>query len=372
MKIIELETWHCKRDLSLFPESRAGANMPWDVVALRLKTDAGVEGIASALAARSGRITETYLHDNIAPVVLGRHIEDREAIWHDLWTLDRHLTFFPVYLPGPIDTAMWDAAAKAANLPLYKFLGAFRDRLPAYASGLFHERDEDYVTEALAYKRRGIPGYKVHSPSPWRRDIEVHRAVREAVGPDFPLLCDPVGDYTLDQAIAVGRDLEKLGYVWFEEPFRDFELYKYTELCRALDIAVAATETTRGGPWGVAQVIQQRAADIVRADVSWKAGVTGTMKICRLAEAFGMNCELHTTTMALMDVANLHVSCAIKNCEYFELFVPEEAFQFPLKGTLPIDARGDAVVPNAPGLGVEMDWDAIDRLCVSHRVSKAK
>lgn len=369
MKVTKIETWHCRRELSLFPETRAGRNMPWDVVVLRLVTDAGVEGLASALAARSGRITEAYLHENIAPVVLGRHVEEREKIWQDLWTLDRHLTFFPVYLPGPVDVALWDAAAKAANQPLHRYLGSCRDGLPAYASGLFYDHDDDYVNEALAYKKAGIPGYKVHSPSPWRRDIEVHQAVREAVGDDFLLFCDPVGDYTLDQAIRVGRGLEDLGYEWFEEPFRDFELAKYTELCRALDIAVAATETTRGAHWGVAQAIAQRAADIVRADVSWKAGVTGTMKICHLAEAFGMNCEIHTTTMAFMDVANLHVSCAVKNCEYFELFVPEDAFQFPLKGRLPIDERGWAMAPNAPGLGVEIDWDEVDRLSVSHRVS---
>ncbi|MDR3435917.1 enolase C-terminal domain-like protein [Telmatospirillum sp.] len=371
MKITEIETWHCQRDLSLFPESRAGGNMPWDVVVLRLNTDAGVAGYASALAARSGRITEAYLHENIAPVILGRDVTDREKIWHDLWTLDRHLTFFPVYLPGPVDVALWDLAARAADLPLYKYLGAYRDRLPAYASGLFHDTVDEYVDEAKAYQQRGIPGYKVHGPGPWRRDMEVHRALRDAVGPDYLLFSDPVGEYTLDQAIKVGRDLEKLNYVWFEEPFRDFELYKYQALCEALDIAVAATETTRGGHWGVAQAISQRAADIVRADVSWKAGVTGTMKIAHLAESFGLNCEIHTTTMAYMDVANLHVSCAIRNCEFFELFVPEEAFQFPMLGKLPIDKLGNACAPQGPGLGVELDWDSIDKLCISHRVSTA-
>lgn len=371
MKITKFETWRCHRDLSLFPADRAGANMPWDVVVLRLETDTGHQGHASALAARSGLITETYLHDNIAPVVLGRDAFDRERIWHDLWTLDRHLTFFPAYLPGPVDVALWDLAARAANLPLYQYLGAYRDRLPAYASGLFHDTVEQYVSEALFHRDRGLPGYKVHGPGPWRRDIEVHRALREAVGPDFLLFADPVGEYTLDQAIRVGRDLEKLDYVWFEEPFRDFELYKYQALCEALDIPIAATETTRGGPWGVAQAIHQRAADIVRADVSWKAGITGTLKIAHMAEAFGLNCEIHTTTMAYMDVANLHVSCAIRNCEYFELFVPEEPFRFPMLGALPIDAKGDAVVPRGPGLGVDLDWAEIDRLCVTHRVSTA-
>jgi L-alanine-DL-glutamate epimerase-like enolase superfamily enzyme len=91
------------------------------------------------------------------------------------------------------------------------------------------------------------------------------------------------------------------------------------------------------------------------------------MKIAHLAEAFGLNCEIHTTTMAYMDVANLHVSCAIRNCEYFELFVPEEPFRFPMKGSLPVDATGMAHVPQEPGLGVALDWDEIDGLCVSHR-----
>lgn len=119
--------------------------------------------------------------------------------------------------------------------------------------------------------------------------MKVHAAVREAVGDDFILMTDPVGDYTLDEAIRVGRQLEKLNYKWFEEPFRDFELYKYSELCRALDIPIAATETTRGCHWGVAQVIAQRAADIIRADVSWKDGITGALKIAHLSEAFGLN-----------------------------------------------------------------------------------
>ncbi|MGO9966956.1 MAG: enolase C-terminal domain-like protein, partial [Bryobacteraceae bacterium] len=71
------------------------------------------------------------------------------------------------------------------------------------------------------------------------------------------LMSDPVAEYSLEEAIRVGRDLEKLDYHWFEEPFRDFELLKYAKLCAALDIAIAGTETTRGGPGGVAQVREE-------------------------------------------------------------------------------------------------------------------
>ena len=371
--VTSLETWRCQRHEALFDSARTGRSpMNWDVVVLRLTTDDGRRGHATALAARSSLVTQNYLHETIAPVVLGRRVSEREAIWHELWTIDRHLTFFPVYLPGPVDVALWDLAAQAAGLPLYQFLGECRTSLPVYASSLFMASVDTYANEMRSYIARGIPAYKAHPPGPWRRDMEVHRALREAAGADYVLMSDPVAEYSLEEAIRVGRELEKLNYHWFEEPFRDFELTKYAKLCAALDIPIAGTETTRGGPWGVAQAIALNAVDIVRADVSWKAGVTGTLKIAHLAEAHGLRCEVHCTTMGFMDMANLHVSCAIKNCEYFELLVPEEPFRFPMKDKYPIDKNGIAHVPQKPGIGVELDWDAIDNVCVEHKTTKAK
>lgn len=373
MKIVKFETWWVKRDKCLFDEKRKGKSaMDWDVVVLKLTTDNGIEGIATALAARSGKVTESYLYDNIAPIVIGRSPYDREKIWHELWNIDRHLTFFPVYLPGPVDVALWDICAKAAGLPLYQYIGAYRTQLPVYASGLFHEKTDDYVNEALYYQSKGIRCYKAHPPGPYELDMEIHQKLREAVLPEMKLMSDPVAEYTLEEAIKVGRHLEKLDYVWFEEPFRDFELSKYTQLCATLDIPIAATETTRGCHWGVAQAINQKAVDIVRADVSWKCGVTGTLKIAHLAESFGMQCEIHTTTMNYMDIVNLHVSCAIRNCKYFEYFVPEEDFQFPMKGLLPIDDNGMITVPQNPGIGVELDWDLIEKNCISYQVLEDK
>ena len=237
--------------------------------------------------------------------------------------------------------ALWDLAAKAANLPLFRFLGAYRTTLPVYASSLFLPEPALYVEQARAYAARGIRAYKAHPPGPWRRDMEVHRALRSELGPEHVLMTDPVAEYTLETAIRVGRDLERLEFAWFEEPFRDVELAKYARLCAALDIPIAATETTHGGPAGVAQAIAFGAVDIVRADVSWKPGVTGTLKIAHLAEAHGLQCELHATTMGITDIANLHVACAIRNCEYFELLVPEEPFRFPMLGRVP-DRRGRA------------------------------
>jgi L-alanine-DL-glutamate epimerase-like enolase superfamily enzyme len=71
-----------------------------------------------------------------------------------------------------------------------------------------------------------------------------------------------------------------------------------------------------------------------------------------------------------MDIANLHVSCAIRNCEFFELLIPEDPFRFPMKDPYPIDAQGQAHVPQKPGLGVELDWAAIDRTCIEHKTTR--
>ena len=86
MKITEFETWWVSRDKCLFDAKRqGGAAMNWDVIAIRIGTDTGIDGIATCLAARSGGVSENYLYDNIAPVIMGRDPHDREAIWQELW-----------------------------------------------------------------------------------------------------------------------------------------------------------------------------------------------------------------------------------------------------------------------------------------------
>jgi L-alanine-DL-glutamate epimerase-like enolase superfamily enzyme len=86
-----------------------------------------------------------------------------------------------------------------------------------------------------------------------------------------------------------------------------------------------------------------------------------------LTEAFGMVCEIHTTTMGLMDVANLHVSCAAANTRFHELYAPHEQWAFPMREPLPIDDAGYIHVPNGAGLGVSLDWDLVDDSTRWHR-----
>lgn len=337
-----------------------GGKASHDIVFLQVKTDAGLEGNAFAWGGRSGQATAHLIASIIRPLLIGEDPLNREQLWQSVRRMDRWWGFLPIYAHGPIDVALWDIGAKAAGLPLYRFLGAYRNRLPAYASSLILPTIDAFVQQAKEYRSMGYRAYKIH---PWgdpRRDVEAYRALRSDLGDDMVLMTDPVAGYTQQQALKIGRELERLNYYWFEEPLSDYDIYGYQELCRALEIPIAGVESTPGGLFGTTQYLTQRAVDIVRSDVSWKGGVTGLMKTAALCEAFGVNCEIHTTTNALLDYANLHVSCAIQNCEYFEVLIPQEPFSFGVRNPIRIDADGFVTAPEAPGLGAEIDYDLLD------------
>lgn len=120
--------------------------------------------------------------------------------------------------------------------------------------------------------------------------------------------------------------VEELGYHWYEEPLRDFDLHGYRMLTDKLDIPVAAVEVAPGAMYSTPEYITTRAVDIVRSDVSFKGGVNQLKKTAALCEAFGLNLEVHTNASAVIDAANLHVIASMRNTEFYEQLVPEELF----------------------------------------------
>jgi len=364
-RIVRFESWICRRGSSpgTGPASagqRGDLGEPGaEVVLVRLTDGDGVEGLGAAQVAFTPKIALAYLTDIVAKVVLGRESTDREAIWQELFALNQRSVFFPTNLPGPVDVALWDMAARAAGLPLYRYLGAYRSALPVYASSQYMSSADDYVRDAIVHQAQGIGAYKIHPFGDWRSHLEIAEAVRAKL-PDMKLMLDPAANYTLPQAVTVGRALERLDFVWLEEPFFDYFISKYIELCRTLDMPILATETSAGGPAGVAEFIRCGAADIVRADVLLKWGVTGMVKIMRLAEAFGLNCEPHATGVGIMDLATLHVACAASNAEWYEMLVPADTWRFPLAQALKIDEHGYVHVPDSPGIGAVVDWGVVD------------
>lgn len=341
-----------------YPNSYQGA-AGQQVVLIDVKTDEGIDGYSMGWGVRGGVRTAEEIAAVIRPQLIGEDPIDRERIYHKIEKADRWGGQLPFSTYGPVDVALWDITAKKAGLPLYKFIGGYRDRMPAYATGPAYPSPEDYVKEGLLAKKLGFRGYKLHPPGKADLDIECCRRVREAVGPDFPLMSDPVGAYNFEEAMRVGRALEKLGFLWYEEPLYDYEIHNYVRLTQALDIPVVACEWVAGRYHLAAEYIVRGAVDAVRSDVAWKGGFTGYLKTAHLCEAFGLNCEIHFGSYSLLNLANLHAACGVKNCTYLELVT--EMNNFGIKpSVMKLDSEGFVHAPNKPGLGVEIDWDVIE------------
>jgi L-alanine-DL-glutamate epimerase-like enolase superfamily enzyme len=260
-----------------------------------------------------------------------------------------------------VDVALWDIAGKAANLPIHRLLGTCRATAPAYASSAVMPRVQDYVDEALRFREAGWTAYKIHPRCIPKVDVEICAAVKAAVGDSMVLMLDSMWSYGYEDAVRVGLAIQDLGFYWYEDPLAEDDVYGYTKLRPQLKIPILATEHSPGGMYGYTEWIRQQATDMLRGDVALKGGITPMVKIAHLAEAFRMKCEIHHGGNSLNNVANLHVTMAIPNCEYFEVLQPDAAQKHGLVQDIEVDANGLVHAPDRPGLGYEIDWDLIQR-----------
>ena len=172
-------------------------------------------------------------------------------------------------------------------------------------------------------------------------------------------MLDSMWAYTYEEALRVGRAIEALDYFWYEDPLAEEDIYGYVKLHSKLDIPIMATEYAPGGFYGMAQWVHQGATDILRGTWLSRGGVTPLVKIAHLAEAFRMKCEIHHGGNSLNNVANLHVTMAIPNCDYYEVFPASGANKYGLVADIEVDERGLVHAPEEPGLGYEIDWDLV-------------
>ena len=331
-----------------------------EIVLTTVQTDDGLEGhsMARTHGGQSGAGISQAIIKSLALRVLGQDVLNRERIWQSMLELEP-AGYVPVFAISALDVALWDVAGKALGVPLYQLLGGRRDRIRAYASSAALESVADYVQEAERCVARGYRAYKLHPFNVPQRDIELCRAVRQAVGPEVTLMLDVAKTYDRAGAVRVGRVLEELAFAWFEEPLPQYDIDGYAQLRRTLDIPVIGAETVAGHVYSAANYLRAGALDMVLCDVYWKAGVSGMHKTAVLCEAMGIKVASHHAASPLMNWANLHVLCGASNADWMEVLVPEVGYDFGLQRYLAPDADGYLTVPQEPGIGVALDWDYI-------------
>lgn len=351
MKIARVEAFHMEW---------GRARSAW----VRLWSEDGLYGLGEASPMAGGNAALEIIASAFTPLLVGADPLDQRVLQDRLF--QEHIKLGPegafAAALAAVDIALWDLKGKRLGQPLYKLLGgAWRTEIPFYASvGGNAGRTVDEVCRAVeawlplqpAQVKIRLDADKTQRDADIPGDIAKARAVRQLVGGDFPLAFDANNAYSVPGAIRVGRVLEELGYVWFEEPVAHYHLDSLGKVARDLDIAVAAGEqeyTLQG-----VQRLIDVGVDIVQPDIVKTGGLTGLSDVAALARASGVDFVPHQTQPSVGHQANLHFVAALLHSHYPAEYndrsgAQDIVFHNPVR---PIN--GKFTLGDTPGLGLEV------------------
>jgi|SRR5579859_1302343 len=268
-----------------------------------------------------------------------------------------------------LDTALWDLRGKISGQTVRGLLAAQpRERLRLYASSgcryAWNERPEQLIDETLGYLAQGYTACKVRIGTEWAWDgvttgrfLELMQALHAAIaGPRrVSLMLDGNKRLTISQSFEIARELDRLGFAWFEEPFPLEEIDAYAALSRAVSLPITGGEqlTTleEFRPY-----LEKHALGIVQPDVS-SCGLSEALRIARMAEHYGVDLCPHNWHQGLMTMANAQLVAAIPNTRMLELCMIQGPLQWGVLARPPAIRDGYLELPDHPGLGVELADD---------------
>lgn len=333
-------------------------------VVVRLITDQGVVGEAYVgdEDATAAEIVDV-LRKEIAPILIGMDAMATEKCWAALYPVtfdilrDRRIGLVAL---AAADTAIWDAVGKALGQPLWRLWGGARERVPMIAIGGYYGEPLGPIAEEIAYYRDelGLAGvkFKVGGRSP-EADAERVAAAREAAGPDFTICIDANQGYTVAEAVRLCELVRPLGIRWFEEPVRwhnDRRGLRDVRAIGGIPIAAGQTELT---PSGCRDLMETGAIDVCNFDASWSGGPTAWRRTAAIATAYDVAMGHHEEPQV-----SLHLIGSIPHGTFSECFHPDrDPFWWSLIANRPKPVDGCLPLPEAPGLGWELDWDYIGR-----------
>ncbi|MGH7048402.1 MAG: mandelate racemase/muconate lactonizing enzyme family protein [Stellaceae bacterium] len=384
MKIVDIRTlplsYRCEPPYG----SAAGMQSARGALLVEIETDQGIIGIGEAGV--GGGSTRHVIESQLRPMLLGEDPLLIEGLWQKMFARTRQFGRRGIVMNAlsGIDIALWDIAGKVARLPVYRLLGACRDRVEAYASGGFYQEGksvDDLAGEAESYRARGFRGMKMkigRNPSTQTQlrhlaghaqlcevepeeDVARVAAVRRALGPKAKLMVDVNCAWSPAMAIEMGRALEPYRLYWIEEPVATDDIDGSARVAAALATPIAGYETEIG-LYGFRELISRGAVDIVQADLAWSGGFSECRRIAALAQAYHLMVAPHAFAGAVLLAASLHFAAATPNALLVEFDqnpngLRDELLQEPIA----IDGDGTIRLSERPGLGIELDRRAVER-----------
>ena len=341
---------------------------------LTIETDTGDRG---QVIARTPDVSDAILDRYVRPNLIGQDPLCTDRLWYRIYKWQRLSGgLLTDRVLAAVDLALWDLKGKVTRQPVWKLLGGYRDKVLAYGSTMCGDDLENGLATPQDYARfadwmvntRGYKAVKLHgwmppvpgAPDP-KMDYRACAAVREAVGPDIPLMLDPHHFYSRTDTLWLARKLEELDFRWMEEPMEEASISSYAWLTANTGLNILGPETMTGKHWTRAEWVRQRACDLVRAGVWDMGGISPVMKAAYMAESFHMSCEIHGT-----GAGNLAVCCAIPNTSFYErgLLHPFVDYEKPKEYQNRIDdemdVEGYVHARTEPGLGQDLNLDYIE------------
>lgn len=353
MKIKEIETFFLKPTLLV-----------------KVITDEGIVGWGEC-SPMNGRVVDAHIQHSLASIAVGRNPFDIEAIVEDMFVRTYKIAGQSQAMAiSGIEIALWDIMGKALEVPIYKLLGgAYRRKIRMYASSMRRDisPEDEAVRLAKLVDEKGFTAVKVRVGSTYGfdtdvspgRSVAVVREVRKRLGDDIEIMVDGNSCFSPPRAIELGRKLEEYSIFHFEEPCPYTDIDSTAKVAKALDVPIAGGEQD----WDIRrfkEMMQKEAVDIVQPDLIKAGGFAVCKKVAALAEAFGCVCTPHQT-QPLGNIANLHFVAATPCCRYSQEYniethpVGDKLFKNPV----PV-IDGHMAVPEAPGLGVEINEEILN------------
>jgi L-alanine-DL-glutamate epimerase-like enolase superfamily enzyme len=334
-------------------------------------TDAGITGIGESHAPMAPQVTKSIIEHVLAPALIGQDPRSVDVLWEKMYSTMRlrgHGTGFMTEAIAGVDIALWDILGKTVGLPLYQLLGGpFCTRVKAYASGVPGKTAKEQVANARRFV--GERGFTAVKMSIGRKDLETEieaiAAVSKALSGDAHLLVDAHGAYDAYTAINLGRKMEAMGVYWLEDPLPPEDHSGYKMLSDALDMAVAAGET-ECNRYQFRDRLIDRAVDILLPDICRAGGISEGKKIAVLADAFNTPWAAHVSMGTPIHIAaSLHLGAATPNFLICECPTHQNPIGNNLLKTPLVCEDGFFALPDGPGLGIELDEEALDKVALA-------
>jgi L-alanine-DL-glutamate epimerase-like enolase superfamily enzyme len=332
---------------------------------VKIRAD-GLTGIGFCYAGhRAGTLSTLAVRELFRELLIGQDPTAVEALWDRMFreSLLHGRRGAVLRALSAVDIAIWDLLARAAGLPLYRYLGAFREGwVPAYASGGYYgdgKTADDLAAECAEYVAAGFKAVKIKvgrlTPSD---DAARLAAVRRAVGEGVQIFLDANNAWTTaEEAVRAIRCFEPFNPGWIEEPLPPDDIDGHAVVARATRVPVATGEV-EGTRWGFKALLERGAAAVIQPDAAVCGGITEFRRIAALAAAFSVPVAPHW-----FHQLHAHLVAATPNAIWVEYFRGHEVFNFGRLLAVP-DLQvenGGLKIPEHPGHGVELDEGAVSR-----------